>query len=221
MSPEVVAPLRERLSHVSLQTIDAIMTEVPAYAEAFAGDLGTKIERAVRTALGTFLSLVARGDGPDPQSPLAPALEAAYALGRGEARNGRSLDSLLAAYRLGARVAWRELAAISVRAGQDAATIANFAEQVFAYIDELSAASVAGHADELASSGRVRRRHLERLAQALLAGEPAHAVTAAAERAEWVPPQTLTAVLVPEPSARAVVDLLDARTLQVAEGGPE
>src|SRR3954447_26899406 len=100
LSPEVVAPLRERLPHVATQTIDAIMTEVPAYAEAFAGDLGAKIDRAVQAALGTFLGLVSRAYAPEPQSPLAPAIEAAYALGRGEARSGRSLDALLGAYRV-------------------------------------------------------------------------------------------------------------------------
>jgi len=36
--------------------------------------------------------------------------EAAYALGRGEARSGRTMDALLSAYRVGARVSWRELA---------------------------------------------------------------------------------------------------------------
>jgi hypothetical protein len=220
LSPEVVAPLQERLSHVATQTIDAIMAEVPAYAEAFTGDLGTKIERAVRAALGAFLGLVSRAHVPDPQSPLAPALEAAYALGRGEARSGRSLDALLGAYRVGARVSWHELAAISVASGQPAATIAHFAELVFAYIDELSAASVAGHADELASSGRARIRHLEKLTQALLAGEAEHTVVAAAQRADWTPPQTLTAVLVPEHAVRTVEDLLDRRTLRLSEAGP-
>ncbi|MFG1994526.1 PucR family transcriptional regulator [Actinoplanes sp. NPDC048988] len=217
LSPEVVAPLKMRLPDVALRTIDAIMTEVPAYAVPFAGDLGPKIERAVRAALGTFLELVSRADGPEPQSPLGPALEGAYALGRGEARNGRSLDALLGAYRVGARVSWHELAAISVSSGQPAATIAHFAELVFAYIDELSAASVAGHADQLASSGRARIRDLEQLAQALLAGEPEHVVVAAAERADWSPPRTLTAVLVPEHATRTVVDLLDPRTLQLSE----
>jgi hypothetical protein len=220
LSPDVVAPLRERLPHVATRTIDAITAEVPAYAEAFTGDLGAKIERAVRTALGTFLALMSREDGPDPQSPLAPALEAAYALGRGEARNGRSLDALLAAYRVGARVSWHELAAISVGTGQPAPVIAHFAELVFAYIDELSAASVAGHADELASSGRARIRHLEQLAQVLLAGESEHVIVAAAHRAEWTPPQTLTAVLVPEHATRMVMNLLDRRTLQFGEAGP-
>ncbi|MFX6315215.1 hypothetical protein ABTF93_19560, partial [Acinetobacter baumannii] len=85
---------------------------------------------------------------------------------------GRSIDSLLAAYRVGARVAWRELSATAVAAGLSAATPARFAEMVFAFIDELSAASVSGHADELAAAGRVRQRHLDRLAAELLAGAP-------------------------------------------------
>jgi hypothetical protein len=219
LAPEVVAPLRRKLPDVAVQTVEAITAEVPAYTEAFAGELGAKIEKAVRAALGTFLELVSRAAAPDPGSPLAPALEAAYSLGRGEARSGRSLDALLAAYRVGARVAWRELAAISVGAGQQAATIAHFAELVFAYIDELSAASVAGHADERASSGRARLRQLERLAQALVAGEPHHVIMAAAVRAEWTPPQTLTAVLVPERAARSAADLLDGGTLQLTEAG--
>lgn len=221
LSPDVVAPLRSGLPEVAVQTITAITAEVPAYTEAFAGELGNKIEKAVRAALGTFLELVSGGGGADPGSPLAPALEAAYALGRGEARSGRSLDALLAAYRVGARVAWRELAAISVRSGQEAPTIAHFAELVFAYIDELSAASVAGHADELETSGRVRLRHLERLAQALVAGDPEHVVVSAAERVDWPAPQTLTAVLAPERSAHGLADLLDGRTLYLAEAGAD
>ncbi len=228
--PEIVGPLRKSLPDVATQTIDAITAEVPAYAEAFAGPLGAKIERAVRTALGTFLDLVSRPAGiglltrtagTDPNSPLAPAFEAAYALGRGEARNGRTLDALLAAYRIGARVAWRELAAISVATGQPAPNIAHFAELVFAYIDELSAASVSGHADELASFGRARLRHLEQLAQSLIAGEPQHVLLAAAERADWTPPQTLTAVLVPERATRTVGDTLDRRTLSLSGAGSE
>jgi hypothetical protein len=217
----LVDPLHRGLPDVAVHTIGAITAEVPAYTEAFAGELGDKIENAVRMALTTFLELVSRDAGSDADSPLAPALEGAYALGRGEARSGRSLDALLAAYRVGARVTWREFAAISVRAGQEASMIARFAELMFAYIDELSAASVAGHADELATSGRVRLRHLERLAQALVAGDADHVVEAAAERAGWPPPQTLTAVLVPERTADSALDVLDPRTLRLADAGAE
>ncbi|NEE28211.1 PucR family transcriptional regulator, partial [Streptomyces sp. SID7982] len=91
--------------------------------------------------------------------------DAAYELGRGEVRDGRSMDALLSAYRVGARVAWRCLAAGAVPAGLPAAEVAKFAELTFAYIDELSAASAAGHADELAARGRAHERHLEHLAR--------------------------------------------------------
>ena len=105
---------------------------------------------------------------------------------------------LLAAYRVGARVAWRHMSASAVRAGLTVEQLARFAELVFAYIDQLSASSVAGHSDELATTGRVRERYLERLAATLLAGAPEPDLTAAAERAGWAPPRTLTAVVLPE-----------------------
>jgi hypothetical protein len=131
------------------------------------------------------------------------------------------MDALLAAYRVGARVSWRHMSGAAVAAGMSPADLARFAELVFAYIDQLSASSVAGHADELASTGRARRRHLERLAAVLLAGRPLHDLTAAAERAEWLPPRTLTAVLLPETEARAALSALDVRTLVSTEELPE
>jgi hypothetical protein len=65
----------------------------------------------------------------------------------------------------------------------------------------------------------VRRRYLERLATLLVTGAPADDLTAAAERADWAPPRSLTAVVLPEARARGALQLLDARTLQVPEGG--
>ena len=113
-----------------------------------------------------------------------PALDGAYELGRGEARQGRSMDALLSAYRVGARVAWRELSDTAVDRGLPPLTIARFAELVFAFIDELSAASVSGHADELASSDRERRRGLDRLGRQLLAGAPIDTLLSSAETVE-------------------------------------
>jgi hypothetical protein len=98
--------------------------------------------------------------------------------------------------------------------------MAEFAELVFAYIDELSAASVAGHTDELSISGRVRERYLGRLGQDLLAGARPDVLTAAAERAGWTPPRTLTAVLLPAAQVRGAVASLHPDTLQVGEDLP-
>ena len=205
--------LHAALPRVAQTTVAAVMTEVPGYGDSLSHDLGVNIERAVRMALAGFLTLAAQPEGVDPGSPLAPTLEGAYALGRGEARSGRTMDALLSAYRIGARVAWREMSAVSLATGLPPQALADFAELVFAYIDELSGASVAGHTDELATTGRVRERYLELLAQALVAGADADALAAAAGRADWAPPQTLTCVLIPATGFERVPPGLPASTL--------
>jgi hypothetical protein len=220
LDPLLTDLLRDQLRDVAGHTIAAVMDEVPEYTGALSGPMGANIENAVQMALAGFLRLASRGRTVDPSTPLSPALEGAYALGRGEARNGRSGDALLAAYRVGARVAWRELSATAVTNGIPAGTLAAFAELVFAYIDELSAASVAGHADELASSGRIRERDLQRLARAIVLGEPPDVLRLAATRADWNPPRTLTAVLLPPAQVRPVVGLLDQRTLHTRDELP-
>jgi hypothetical protein len=218
-TPEVAAAMTAELPSVAERTVAAIVVEVPTYAEAFRGHMGRKIENAVQLALGGFLEL-ATATGGDASRPIDPAIEGAYSLGRGEARTGRPMDALLAAYRVGARVAWRHLSETAVAAGMPAGSLARFAELVFAYIDRLSAASASGHADHLAASGRVRRRHLERLAELLVTGAPPYELNVAAERADWTPPRSLTAVLLPEAGARDATSVLDARTLQAGEDLP-
>jgi hypothetical protein len=217
---EVVRVLREQLPQVAARTVAAVTAEVPGYGGALSGAMGENIGAAVQMALAGFLKLAAASRDADPSTPLGPTLEGAYDLGRGEARNGRSMDALLAAYRVGARVAWRELAGLAAQAGVEATTMAQFAELVFAYIDELSAASVAGHTDELSTSGRVRERYREQLGQHLLAGAGQDLLDAAAERADWTPPTTLTAVLVPSAQVRGVLVSLGPDTLVVGEDLP-
>jgi hypothetical protein len=172
--------------------------------------MGETIRQVVQLALGGFLTLLTRQD---PNSPKPPALEGAYQIGRGEARSGRSMEALLAAFRIGARVCWHGLSTIAVDNGIGAGQLGQFAELVFHYIDQLSEASAAGHADELESSGRVRQRNLDRLARALLSGAAPDEVVAAADRADWPAPGALTAVLVPESQAGHTVSLLDPMTL--------
>lgn len=213
LDPEVVAGLRAELPAVAGRIWDVIVVEVAEYADPMRGDIGANITRAVELALGTFLRLVEIGAALEPGGPLSAALEGAYALGRGEARAGRTMDALLAAFRIGARVAWREWGAVAVVDGVPPATVVQFAELVFAYIDQLSAASVSGHSDELATTGRVRAQYLERLGRALIGGAPVDELEERAEQADWTPPGTLTAVLLPSSHAAAVASSLDRPTL--------
>ena len=219
--PEAVADaMRAELPDVAQRAVEAIIVEVPGYADAFQGPMARKISTAVELALRGFLQLAAAGGAADAGTPGGPVLEAAYALGRGEARGGRSMDALLAAYRVGARISWRDMSATAVAAGLGPGATARFAELVFAYIDRLSAASVAGHADELASSGRARERLLERLAQGLLAGSPHAELVEAAGRADWSPPRTLTVVVLPAARVQGALVSLDPRTLRSTEELP-
>ena len=228
MTPEDIAlpmavadAMRPGLPAIAEAAVAEIIVDVPSYADAFSGDMGRVIGQAVELALGGFLELATAHGGAEASTPIQPALDGAYELGRGEARSGRSMDALLAAYRVGARVSWRHLSASAVSVGLTVEQLARFAELVFAYIDQLSAASAAGHSDELETTGRVRTRYLERLAGLLLAGAPEPELTAAAERADWAPPRTLTAVLLPEVAVRGALASLDGRTLRRSEEIPD
>lgn len=214
---DVVSVMRTDMAGVAEQVIAAVISEVPSYRDPFQGQMGRNIETAVGVALDGFLDLASRREGIDAGDQIEAVLDAAYALGRGEARSGRTMDALAQAYRVGARVAWREMSTAAVSTGLDATMLARLAELVFAYIDELSDASVSGHADELATSGRLRERRLERLASRLLEGEPEAELAAAAERADWDPPREMVAVILPESKVRGVRRSLDASTLLLSE----
>jgi hypothetical protein len=225
LTGEQVTALRERLPRVGEKVVAAVIAEVPSYSVPFQGRMGRTIEGAVALALSGFLDMAVSstdsgtggtgstgGTGERPQQVFA----AAYELGKGEARSGRTMDALTAAYRIGTATAWREMSRTAVAHGLPAEGLVQFAELVFDYLDQISAVSVAGHADELARTGRLRERHLSQLAVALLAGREEARLEQLAEQAEWNAPGSLTAVLLPQSAARSARPLLDPRTLELA-----
>jgi len=219
LDPEVAGALEAVLPRMAERTVAAIIAEVPAYTDPFRGRMGQNIENAVLTSIGVFLRMVTRGEDSGPGA--SAALDGAYELGRGEARQGRPIDALLAAFRVGARVAWLDLSETAVEAGLPAETIARFAAMLFAYIDELSASSASGHADELATAGRVRQRHLDRLARQLLDGEDLETLQSSATTAAWSEPGTLTAVLLPNAQLSRVATVLSPGALYVSDDLPD
>jgi hypothetical protein len=181
LPPGIADVLRPVLDETAAEMIEAVRT-VPAYARPIEGPFGAGIHAGVQGALGHFLAEIEAG------GPVARA-DVYSALGRGEMRAGRSLESLLSAYRVGARVAWRRFAAAGVDAGLEPATLYLLAESIFAYIDVLSSESAEGHALEqsaAASEAELRRRRLVRLLAREPAAEaaavPAAAAAAGAER---------------------------------------
>jgi PucR C-terminal helix-turn-helix domain len=202
---EVAGALRPELPGLADEIIAAISRGVPGYARPLEGPFGRALRLGVEEALRQFVAMV--------QDPAAGRERDVYVnLGRGEMRAGRSLDALLAAYRVGARVAWRRLAAAGERAGLEPRTLYLLAESIFAYIDELSADSIEGYAREQAAAAGEAQRRRRRLVGLLVQEPPADraAIEAAAADAGWPLPRTLAALAVegePEDADRLAVRL--------------
>jgi hypothetical protein len=101
----VADALRPGVPTLSLEIIDAIREQVPAYARPLEGAFGADVRIGVELALTEFVDLIE-----DPRRDRSRGREVYVRLGRGEARVGRTMEALLAAYRIGARVAWRRVA---------------------------------------------------------------------------------------------------------------
>ena len=193
LPPEVAEVLRPELPGLADEIVTEVSHGVPDYARPLEGTFGEALRSGVEEALGRFTSMVA-----NPRADRDESREVYLNLGRGEMRAGRSLDALLAAYRLGARVAWRRLAAAGERAGLPPHTLYALAEAIFAYIDELSADSIEGYAREQAAAAGTLQRRRQRLAALLVQEPPADPATVEAEAANaaWRLPRNLAALVV-------------------------
>jgi PucR C-terminal helix-turn-helix domain len=209
--PASVADVIEpELDAITEEIMATIAREVPEYARPFEGSFGRGVRTGVTEALRQFLALIR-----SPSGARGPGREVYVALGRGELRQGRTLDSLQSAYRVGARVAWRRIAEVARRADLDPETISLLAESIFAYIEEISADSVEGYAEARSRVEDERRRRRRELV-ALLLGEPPPQesdLRAVAAGAGWRLPRTAAALAVPEEVLDRVMSRLPADTL--------
>jgi hypothetical protein len=204
LPPEIASVLRPTLAELA-DEISAAVRGVPDYARPLEGPFAATLRSGVQEGLRHFLAEIEAG------GPVARP-DVLRELGRGEMRAGRSLNSLLSAYRVGARVAWRRFAAAGVQAGLDPDTLYLLAESLFAYIDVLSSESAEGHAlEQSAAAGEAerRRRQLVRMLVRVPQVSP-EAMQTAAEEAGWPLPRKLAAIVIAGPNREAVVGALPA-----------
>lgn len=216
LTATTIAALRASLPRTAAACVTAIVHEVPGYDRDFDSALRRNIELAVQQALAAFLDTQDEGNAPERTQAMR---EGAYRLGQGEAVSGRSTDALLSAYRVGARVAWSQFTHEALAGDEPAANVAALAERTFVFIEELSAASLAGHTEAMTVRTRELSRRRDHLAVALIAGEARTALEQLAESAHWRVPTTLTSLVVDaEPQTRLLV-ATGERTLWVPAGG--
>ena len=202
----VAAALRPIVPDLIEDMIAAIRSEIPAYDRPLQGGFGERVRNAITASVERFLTLIA-GEEHDARAQSAIYVE----LGRREVRSARPLDTLLGAYRIGARVMWRGFAAEGRAAGIEPDVLYRLAEALFAYVDELSHESSDGYAEEMAQRHGARERERERMLEVLMRRPPADTVViyAQAARAEWNVPEQVAPVAAP--SARMPARRLEHR----------
>src|SRR6188768_1271416 len=205
--------IEPELEAVTEEILDTIAREVPEYARPLEGRFGRGIRTGVGEALSQFVALIR-----DPDAGRGLGREVYVALGRGELRQGRTLDSLQAAYRVGARVAWRRLARVGREAAVDSEVLSLLAEAIFAYIDELSADSVEGFAAARSEDEDLRRRRRNELVVLLMREPSAEAgdVRAAAQAAGWRVPRKLAVLACGQDDLAPIVRRLPADALSTS-----
>lgn len=203
---ELAAVFRPRMLDVADEVLREIQRTIPDYARPLDGAFGKALRAGVQAAILQFIDRIA-ASGPLPDE----RRKVFVGLGVHELAQGRNLDVLQAAYRVGARVTWRRMAEVGTRAGVPSATLCLLAEAIFAYIDELSALSIEGHAAAQARAAGALERRRRRLLDLLLADppSPSRTVQEAAAAAEWPLPHRLVAVALDGPADVSGLDALE------------
>ncbi len=213
LHPLAAAAIEPELAQLSEEIVAAIQREVPQYSRPLRGEFGRGIRTGVEQALRRFLA--EGGVGEQDSTGIYNAL------GRGEHRAGRSLDALQAAYRVGARVAWRRASRLAADAGVAVEAQHELAETIFAYIDQLAAESVEGYAEAQAAEAGSLQRRREELLKLLLAQPPPAppAIQQAAAQAGWRVPGRVAMVALPGHAAARVARRLSGEVLYAADAG--
>ncbi|SES47599.1 PucR family transcriptional regulator [Actinokineospora terrae] len=189
--PELAERVRPLAPTLIRDAVLAIQEAVPEYRRPLAGRFREVLVGSVRAAVLQCLACIA-----DPGACRDEWYAVLRHAGRVEYHEGRTMDALQTAVRVGARAVWRHVSAVGQELGVEADTLLTVAEAIFAYVDDLCVIAVAGYTE--ARAGGSREQNRKRLLRALLAG-PSTAVEDLAAAARWPLPERLCVVLLDRP----------------------
>ncbi|MGP3916815.1 helix-turn-helix domain-containing protein [Nonomuraea sp. 10N515B] len=186
---DIVTTLRSRIGRVSDEVIKEIQARIPEYDRPD-DELYIKVVRmAVEQAIEGFLDRIEH-----PAVPWDP--EPFRAIGRGEAAEGRNLEPLQTAMRLGARVGWRWLTELADPLRLTPQSLYDLGEAIFVYLDQLADAAAEGFEEARTHAAGEMERRRNRLLDLLLSHPPAspEAIADLAKAAGWRLPRTVACV---------------------------
>ena len=191
--------MRSELVTLVERITSEVRRAVPAYSRPDNGGCGQATRQGVERTVALFVDLVE-----DPGVSREKLYETCRWLGSAEAQEGRTLDDLHAAYRVGARVGWQWIMHVGQRHNVSSAVMSRLAEMLFGYVDELARLSFLGHREAL-SKLRGSRVELRRQLMHLVLEQPpvpAEAIAELARAIDWPVPDQVSMVAV-EVSPRA------------------
>ncbi|MDQ0792750.1 helix-turn-helix domain-containing protein [Streptomyces sp. B1I3] len=207
-----LGPLPQEFAAIMRPELPSLIKEIgmevtrayPEYARLLNGPNGQSIRLGVEQSLSSFVDLVA-----EPSTPTVLRDDMCRRFGRFEAYEGRTMDALQGAYRLGARIALRRAKKVGRSYHFSPTLMLSFADALFAYVDELESLSREGYLEVQAQSDQQSESMRRRLLHLILAGRPVPrtAITELCEQTGWTLPETVTLVAVRTPVGVDPADL--------------
>jgi len=213
----LIPALGDHLPAILNEVREQFRTQWPEYAEFLAHE-EAEVSTAAEAFLTRLVELAEAEEAPGDPDEAPPHIALFEGIGRMQCREGKDLSTLLAAYQVGGRVAWRHVSRAALEYAVEPAGLVALAEAVFAFVDQLSAASARGYVWEQSEAVAERERCRDELVDLLLSGRAdLAAVRLAAMRAGWVLPSQAAVILIdPEnPIGQTFLSRFDSACLPI------
>ncbi|MGW0903266.1 PucR family transcriptional regulator [Streptomyces sp. NPDC002853] len=188
---EFAAIMRPELPGLIQEVIEEIHRSYPEYAEVLDGPYSRAVHLIVEHNLTSFVDQVAAPDTSTVQRDKVCRM-----FGRFEAYEGRSLDTMQAIFRLGARLALNRAKGVLRRLNLPAGLMLSFADALLAYVDNLMEVSREGYQEAKSEMEQGQDIQRQRLLKHLLSdvSVPRATLVELAERAKWQLPDEVTPI---------------------------
>ncbi|MEU7529247.1 helix-turn-helix domain-containing protein [Saccharothrix sp. NPDC042600] len=188
---ELAEKMRPLAGVLVRDAVREIRRAVPAYAQPLEGKFREVLVGAVEMAIVKCFENIC-----DPDAPQADWQAVLRYSGRMEYLEGRTMDSLQTAVRVGARVVWRHLSQHGKEMGVSNDTLFVVADAIFAWVDELCRAAIEGYTEAQSNANGALERRRRQLLKLVLAEQPASARSIAdlAGTTDWTLPDRVAVV---------------------------
>jgi hypothetical protein len=214
---EQVRPMTGLLVRDAIREIQRV---VPAYRQPLEGKFREVLVGAVEMSIIKCFDSIGNPDAD--QADWQAVLR--YA-GRMEFLEGRTMDALQTAVRIGARVVWRHICAIGHRVGIPTELLFGVADAIFAWVDELSTVAIDGYTEAAAHATGALERRRRQLLKLVLSEPPVPVRTIAdlAATTDWLIPDEVAVVALeyrPDQHQRPAISLGRQVLVDLESGEP-